>query len=126
MLDPEYGRLDYLNAGHEPALILAPDGSAQELRPTGPALGMMPDVPFTTGGGTLESGHTLLAFTDGLVETRSPSGEAFGNARLREMLRGLAGSAAPELVAGVVDGLKAFGRQAEPHDDFTMLAVTRD
>jgi phosphoserine phosphatase RsbU/P len=125
VLDPDYGRLDYLNAGHEPALVIAPDGSMRELRPTGPALGMMPDVTFTTGGGTLEPGHTLLAFTDGLVEARSPSGEAYGSERLRTLLRGLAGTDAPDLVRGVVDGLKAFSRQAEPHDDLTMLAATR-
>lgn len=126
VLDPVYGQLDYLNAGHEPALLIAPDGSVTELRPTGPALGMMPDVPFRAESGRLESGHSLLAFTDGLVEARSPSGEAFGSERLREMLRAHAALAAPELVAGVVESLKGFTRQAEPHDDLTMLAVTRD
>jgi sigma-B regulation protein RsbU (phosphoserine phosphatase) len=96
------------------------------LRPTGPALGMMPDVPFRAETGHLESGHSLLAFTDGLVEARSPSGEAFGSARLRNVLRTHGASPAPQLVDGVVESLKGFTRQAEPHDDLTMLAVTRD
>jgi len=125
VLDPSYGSLTYLNAGHEPALVVAPDGSVQELRPTGPALGMMPDVPFTSADLTLEPGHTLFAFTDGLVEARSPSGEVFGSDRLRSVVRGTAGATASELVSGVVETLQTFGRQAEPHDDLTLLAVTR-
>jgi phosphoserine phosphatase RsbU/P len=125
VLDPDYGSYEYLNAGHEPALIIAPDGTVTELRPTGPALGMMPDSTFRTAGGTLERGHSLFAFTDGLVEARSPSGEVYGSERLREVVRAHAAAGASSLVTGVVDALKAFGRQAEPHDDLTLLAATR-
>lgn len=125
VLDPAYGGLDYLNAGHEPALIVGPDGSIQELRPTGPALGMMPDGVFAAKEAQLESGQTLLAFTDGLVEARSPSGEAFGGVRLRETLRANRALSGPELVRELVDTLGAFGRGAEPHDDLTMLAAKR-
>ena len=46
-IEPNSGELVYVNAGHEPALTIAPDGSIEELRPTGPALGMMPDSHFT-------------------------------------------------------------------------------
>jgi sigma-B regulation protein RsbU (phosphoserine phosphatase) len=130
VLDPVYGRFDYLNAGHEPALVVAPDGTVQELRPTGPALGLMPDVPFTAKGGTLEPGHSLFVFTDGLVEARSPGGEGFGSERVREMLRevtrGKGADSATGFVQGVVESLKGFTRQAEPHDDLTMLVAMRE
>jgi phosphoserine phosphatase RsbU/P len=125
VLDPVYGGLDYLNAGHEPALVIGPEGVIQELRPTGPALGMMPDAKFTVGEASLERGHSLLAFTDGLVEGRSPTGEAFGGERLREFLRANGSEPAPELIRELVDTLGDFARQAEPHDDLTMLALTR-
>lgn len=125
VIDPQQGYLTYVNAGHEPGLILAPDGRVQELRPTGPALGMMPDEPFAAVDLILERGHTLLAFTDGLVETHSPSGELFGTDRLREALRDQAGTPASTLVPALVSTLQAFGRQTEPHDDLTILAATR-
>ena len=125
VLDPVYGGLVYLNAGHEPALIVGPDGSIQELRPTGPALGMMPDGVFAAKEARLEPGQSLLAFTDGLVEARSPSGEVFGGVRLRETLRANRALSAPELVRELVDTLGAFGRGADPHDDLTMLAAKR-
>lgn len=125
VIDPQYGYLTYVNAGHEPGLVIAPDGSVQELRPTGPALGMMPDESFTAVDLILERGHTLLAFTDGLVETHSPSGELFGNERLREALRAQAGTPASALIPSLVETLQGFGRQREPHDDLTLLAATR-
>ena len=125
VLDPVYGGLDYLNAGHEPALIVGRDGVIRELRPTGPALGMMPDSKFAAAQARLEPGQSLLAFTDGLVEARSSAGEMFGGERLRATLRTHGALAAPDLVRELVDTMNAFARQAEPHDDLTMLAATR-
>ncbi len=124
VLDPFTGELDYVNAGHEPALVIAPGGASRELRPTGPALGLLPDAEFDAVGGTLERGECLFAFTDGLVEARSPGGEVFGNERLQAALRTNAGSAA-ELVQSVMGALRGFARQAEPHDDVTLLAAMR-
>jgi len=122
-LEPYSGELVYVNAGHEPALIIAPDGSVEELRPTGPALGMMPDSHFTAVTRTLERGHSLLAFTDGLVEAHSPTGEVYGAKRLREVLHAQRGSSAAELVRAVLDAVQTFGGHSDAHDDLTMLAA---
>jgi serine phosphatase RsbU (regulator of sigma subunit) len=123
-LDPRDGQLDFVNAGHEPAIVIAPDGTTRELRPTGPALGLMPDVVYGAGQATVEAGHGLVAFTDGLVEARSPAGEAFGGERLRGTLRAN-NTSASNLVRGVLEALRAFTGPAEPHDDVTLLAATR-
>lgn len=123
-LDPGSGQLDYVNAGHEPALVITPDGGTRELRPTGPALGLGPDAAFRAGEATLEGGDSLFAFTDGLVEARSPAGEVFGAERLRDALRANHTSATT-LVRGVLEALHAFTGQAEPHDDVTLLAASR-
>ena len=123
-LTPMSGELSYVNAGHEPALIVGPDGSTRELRPTGPALGLMPEMTFESGEAHLGRGDFLFAFTDGLVEARNPEGESFGNDRLREALRAN-NSSAKALVAGAVDAVHGFTGQAEPHDDLTLLAAMR-
>ena len=122
-LEPYSGELVYVNAGHEPALIIANDGSVEELRPTGPALRMLPDSHFTAVTRTLEKGHSLLAFTDGLVEAHSPTGDVYGGQRLREILRAQRGSSASELVHAILDAAQTFGGHSEPHDDLTMLAA---
>jgi serine phosphatase RsbU (regulator of sigma subunit) len=58
------------------------------------------------------------------VEARSPTGDVFGKERLRATLEAHAGSA-KGLVQGAVDTVHAFTRQAEPHDDLTLLAASR-
>jgi serine phosphatase RsbU (regulator of sigma subunit) len=123
-LDPMTGYFDYVNAGHEPALVVAPDGSILALRPTGPALGLLPEQQFTAGEGQLYRDHCLFAFTDGLAEARNPAGEAFGNERLQAALRS-SGTSAGDVVRGVVDAVRTFIGSAEPHDDLTLLAATR-
>ena len=125
IIDPATGACTYLNAGHEPPLVVGAQGIVQEFRPTGPALGMMPDVPFGAVDATLERGCTLFAFTDGLVEARNPGGEEFGNARLRAMLQGVPGETATAMVARFVKAVNLFGQQGDPHDDLTLLAATR-
>jgi serine phosphatase RsbU (regulator of sigma subunit) len=122
-LEPFSGELVYVNAGHEPALVISPEGSIEELRPTGPALGMLPDSYFSAVTRTLEKGHSLLAFTDGLVEAHSPTGEVFGSKRLRDVMQTQRGSSAPDLVQAVLDAVQAFGGHSDPHDDVTMLAA---
>lgn len=123
-ITPGTGQFDYVNAGHDPAIVISPDGATRELRPTGPALGLLPDQAFHAGDGTLKPGDCLFAFTDGLVEARNPTGEVFGAVRLRNALR--ANSTVPaRLVRGVLDALQAFTGPAEPHDDVTLLAATR-
>jgi serine phosphatase RsbU (regulator of sigma subunit) len=123
-LDPMTGYFDYLNAGHEPALVIAQDGSTLALKPTGPALGLMPEQTFATGQGQLYRDQCLFAFTDGLAEARNPAGEAFGNERLQAALRA-SGSSADQVVRGVVAAVRTFIGTAEPHDDLTLLAATR-
>ncbi|HYC50909.1 MAG TPA: SpoIIE family protein phosphatase [Gemmatimonadaceae bacterium] len=125
VLDPLDGSLDYVNAGHEPALIVGRSG-IRELRPTGPALGIIPDADFRAAEAKLEIGESFLAFTDGVVEARSPTDESFGGERLRELVRGLGPTSAPDLVRELWGAVKAFEGQAEPHDDLTVLAATRE
>ena len=54
----------------------------------------------------------------------SPTGEPFGNERLRSAIRMHAASAT-KLVHGTIDAVNSFAGQAEPHDDLTLLAATR-
>jgi serine phosphatase RsbU (regulator of sigma subunit) len=121
---PDTGAVEFVNAGHEPSLHVRKDGQLVELCPTGPALGLMPDATFTVGECILEPGDMLLALTDGTIEARDTTGEAFGEERLRSAIAESAVSA-HKLVQIVMESLHAFTGGAEPHDDVTLLVVTR-
>ncbi len=124
LLDPATGALDYLNAGHEPGIIIGRDGRLQHLRGTGPALGLLPDMRFDTGTLLLEPGEALAVFTDGIVEGRNGDGEAFGTDRLAAALAGSC-NAADDVRDRVLDALAAFTGGAETADDVTLLVARR-
>ena len=124
VLDPASGRLDYANCGHEPALVLGAGGVRERLDPTGPAVGMMPDVQFDLRGTTLEAGDTLLAFTDGVTEARAASGELFGTERFEALLAAPAPSVR-DLLDRIERALQRHTGGAPQSDDITLLAARR-
>ncbi|MFO7707719.1 MAG: PP2C family protein-serine/threonine phosphatase [Desulfobacterales bacterium] len=124
ILDTDSGRLTYVNAGHDPAVILGAGGIRQRLGPSGPAVGVLAEAGYTCRQATLDPGEIFLAFTDGVVDSRSPGDERFGRPRLEQMLdRGFASAAA--LTQQVQQHLSAYIGDAAPEDDITLLAVQR-
>ena len=124
VLDPVSGSLLYINGGHNPPVLLRGTGERVPLRPTGPAVGMAADSVYSLGHARLEPGDTLFAYTDGVVDARSPKGAPFGTSRLHDLL-------APDAPSGrglleTVDrALAEHVGAAEQFDDITMLALRR-
>jgi sigma-B regulation protein RsbU (phosphoserine phosphatase) len=124
VLDPRDGRLDYLNAGHDPPMVLGPGGEAARLGPTGPALGLLPGLEFRVAGATLAPGALLCAYTDGVPEHRSAAGAFYGEDRLLAQLAAPAPSADAQL-GNLLADLDRFAAGTEQADDITLLAVRR-
>ena len=122
VLDPETGLLTYINAGHEPPIVVGSSGVKAELLPTGPAVGMMLDAKFSIKEVRLEPGDILIGFTDGVTEALSPGGEFFGKKRLRSILEQPAASAT-ELLERIKTSLSVYTENATQNDDITLLAV---
>jgi phosphoserine phosphatase RsbU/P len=124
VLDPSNGALVYINGGHNPPVLHRADGSQVYLKPTGPAVGMLPGVKFKMGQAKLEPGDVLFAYTDGVTDARAPDGAFFGERRLFELVAGGAPSA-QALVEDVAAQLTAHIAEAPQFDDITMLALRR-
>jgi sigma-B regulation protein RsbU (phosphoserine phosphatase) len=78
-LNPENGDLRYVNAGHNPPLLVPGDGRPMErLMPTGPMVGLLPGATFREGRATMHPGDTLVIFTDGVVEAEDMNGQDLG------------------------------------------------
>lgn len=122
ILDPETGLLAYINAGHEPLIVVGPNGVKEELQPTGPAVGMMLDAKFKIKQVQLEPGDILIGYTDGVTEARSPSGELFTKQRLRSILQQPASSAS-DMLERIKTSLFAYTENAPQNDDITLLVV---
>ena len=124
-LDPASGAVAWVNAGHEAPVVLGPSRSpAARLAPTGPALGLMPGMTFTAGTNLLAPGETLFAFTDGVTESKDPSGRFFSEERLIDLLA-LEAPSAKGLLDAVGAAVAEHSAGSERSDDITMLAVRR-
>jgi sigma-B regulation protein RsbU (phosphoserine phosphatase) len=86
-VDADENRIRYVNAGHNPGLVLrAQLGQIEELRPTGPAIGLTREPPMEAGEVSLGEGDLLVLYTDGLVESRNGNGIEYGVERLKAFL----------------------------------------
>ena len=124
VLDPQTGRLSYVNAGHEPLYVVGRDGIRTPLNPTGPAVGLMPGTAYDPAFVELAHGEVLMGYTDGLTEARSPDGEYYSRNRLRNLLTSPPYSAG-ELLEKVKTSLFNFVGSAPRDDDVTLIAIQR-
>ncbi len=124
ILDPESGKLTYINGGNEPPLIIGKDGKVHTtLTRTGSAIGAIAQAKFTVKETTLANDDLLVAFTDGIPDTQNINGEFFGNDRLRGLL--MSNSAPTKLLNEIEADLTQFIGEADQFDDITLLALKR-
>src|SRR5256714_5837430 len=76
-LDPKAGTLDFLNAGHNPPLIVHAGGTMEQLAAGGLPLGIMTDAEFREGQTPLRPGDVLVVYSDGVSEAVDAHGEEF-------------------------------------------------
>jgi sigma-B regulation protein RsbU (phosphoserine phosphatase) len=124
VLDPETGKLLYINCGHETAFVCDANGIKQRLVPTGPAVGMIPHATFEYKEIRLDSGEILYAFTDGVTDARSTDEERFTRKRLISLLSQPAATVF-ELMQRIGTNLFTHIGKAPQADDITMLALQR-
>jgi serine phosphatase RsbU (regulator of sigma subunit) len=123
-LDTAAGRLRYVNAGHNPPFLLGSGRPVARLGATGMALGVLPDTPYEAMTIELEPGDRLVMYTDGVTEATSPSDEEYGDVRLESYLRTV-NEAGRTLIDGIVADVLRFCDGARPHDDMTLMCLSR-
>lgn len=123
LLDPGTGRIDYVNAGHNPPVILK-EGSHRCLDSTGIPVALLPDYTWTAATCMLEAGESLVVYSDGLTETMAGDVQ-YDEGRWQEFLARSAGLPSREFGEKLVADVNAF-RGSEPvADDLTLLVVRR-
>lgn len=126
IMDIETGIVDYTNAGHNSPYILRADGSLETLKPDGNiALGVMPGLPYRSNSIRLDAGDLLYMYTDGVTEAENGSHGQFGESRLEEILKSLAGRDSRTIVGTVNDKVREFADGARQSDDITQLVIKR-
>jgi phosphoserine phosphatase RsbU/P len=117
LFDIATGELDYIDAGHGHARLVRGGGGQELLTQRGAPIGLLPDNSFTPGKVTLQSGDTLVVFSDGLLDLRPDL--ATKDVPLPVSARRAAHA------QEMVDILAAGSRARELPDDVTVLALRR-
>lgn len=124
-LDPERGQVRYLNAGHNPALVVSPDGSLRQLTSCGLPIGLMEGSRWREQETRLESGELLCVYSDGLTEANAPDGEELGLDRLAELLVAGREGSLENQVATIRERLDTWAAGTAQSDDQTVLLLRR-
>jgi sigma-B regulation protein RsbU (phosphoserine phosphatase) len=127
-IDPEQKRVDWVRAGHDPALVYDPQrDDFEELKGNGIALGIDDDVHYEENQkGGLANGQIIAVGTDGIWEAANRDGEMFGKARLRDIIRKNADRTASDILAAVYDELNHFTLGRKSDDDITLVIIKVD
>jgi len=125
LCDPQTGEVRYVNAGQNPPMVRRASGGIEWLAPTGMALGLSRRAAYEEAVITLAPGDLLLAYSDGITEAASPSGEPFDEAGLRTLANHLAGLRAGLVARRVIDEVAAHTDDSALFDDLTVLVCQR-
>ena len=124
-IDLESGRISYVNAGHNPPIIIRTDEDDDYLRTRpGLVLGAMSGVKYRSQEVTLAPGEAIYLYTDGLTEQTNDQGEMFGEERLLSFISfGHFQSETQKILSKVSAQVSAFAANMEQADDRTQLVI---
>ena len=126
VLDPHSGELTYVNAGHDPPmLVLRADGKCdEEFTASGPPIGVLPHIEFLQDRvPSLSPGDRIVLASDGIHEAINCKEEQFGKQRTREVIAGNMHLPSAQLIDTLLHECGRFRGTAAQHDDVTMLCV---
>jgi phosphoserine phosphatase RsbU/P len=124
-LEPQSGKFEFINAGHNPPLIGRSDGRIEQLAAGGLPLGIMPWSEYELGETTLADGDVLVVYSDGVSEANNVAGDEFGLDRLADVIRANVGRSASGIRDKVEASLSSFTGSAPANDDITLVIVKK-
>ncbi len=124
-IDPPAGRFQYVNAGHNPAVVLSGDGSVRELPSGGPPIGLLPGISYEGDGFDLEVDDLVCIYSDGITECAAPDGEEYELDRLLALLQEHRTAPLTEIIAAIDQATCRFAGGQPQGDDQTVVLLRR-
>jgi serine phosphatase RsbU (regulator of sigma subunit) len=121
-LQPDKAEIKVVNAGHNPAALLLPDGRVYMIEASGTPLGMLPGIRYDAETFDFPQGARILLYTDGMTEVFREE-EEFGSDRLIAAFCESPASDAGTILDRIWGRLTEFSSNAAQTDDMTALAI---
>ena len=125
VLDASTGVMTYANAGHNPPIIIHPDGSYERLEGGGPPLGIIRSIEYQQYKVTMNPGDIFALYSDGVTEAATPNDEEFEIENLAKTLHSHRDLPAAGMISEVNKALTAWTQGAPPADDITLIVAKR-
>ena len=124
-VDPQKNGIEWIRAGHDPAILYDPQQDAfEELKGSGVALGVNDAFEYDTNQRTgLTNGQIIAIGTDGIWEAFNKKGKMFGKKRFKDIIRQNAGAGADDILNAVYNEIGQFTEGQKSEDDITLVIM---
>lgn len=124
ILNINSGVITYCNAGHNSPVLVKKSSETSFLPLTNDMiLGVMENVPFHEKELILQPGDNLFLYTDGVTEAMNAENELYGDKRLLENCKALAGSSPKEMISQITESIGDFAIGTVQSDDISLLSI---
>ncbi len=123
-LDPQNHLLEYVNAGHNPPLLLKNYLEIEHLPASGIMVGAFEGVPWEKRQIMINNGDMVLLYTDGVTEARYIE-ELYGEQRLEKVYSENGHLSPRDIIRFIKDNIDDFIKGTPLSDDITMLVLRR-
>src|SRR5262249_55414497 len=123
--DPKSRCLSYVNAGHNPPVILRSCGGSFQvfrLETGGPVIGLL-RPNYQRGAFAHEAGDLLVLFTDGVSESMNPALDEWGEDRMIDLAKTCYALPPSEVLRRILSAAQTFAAGAPQHDDLTLVVL---
>lgn len=124
-LEPQTGKLRFINAGHNPPIVARASGEIELLEAGGLPLGLMSFAEYESGEISLGHGDVLVVYSDGVSEANNIRDDEFGLDRLKNVIKAHISRPAAAIRDKVESALSEFTGTAPANDDITLVIVKR-
>ena len=128
---PATSTLEFISAGHEPLIHYQWSNGQAEIKKQkqGMPIGIIPGLEklLQTDSIVLQSGDTILVYSDGLVEARNEAGKMWNINSLQESLikHAKVETDAASIQSGILKDSLAFRQSAAAADDITIITLRK-
>jgi sigma-B regulation protein RsbU (phosphoserine phosphatase) len=123
--DPRTLQLSYVNAGHNPPIVLRYSANGCEvmrLETGGPVIGLLRQS-YQQEAFPLRTGDQIVLFTDGISESLNTHEEEWGENQLIQCVKNCRGLSTHEAMAKIFAAADAFSAGTSQHDDMTLVVL---
>ncbi|HCC59465.1 MAG TPA: hypothetical protein DEQ47_19820 [Solibacterales bacterium] len=125
LVDGKTGDVAYACAGHNPPVIVRPDGAFKMLEGGGPVLGILSGIQFEEYHAQMEPGDVLVIYSDGITEAVNPQDEEFDLPKLAEVVAANIQKPASQIITVLNQALLRWTQGAPAADDVTLIIARR-